>query len=173
MAQTETTTNAGGLLETFDLLPLDPWMILASALLFMCFWKILERFFVRPYIELIEHRESKTSRADELASDKMGQAKQIEAEVESQLHNVRVEAVAKKAEVTRTAEERAAKLIRATEKNAAQEIKDARHALDTEIDSLRKQVLAQAEEMAEAIVDRIVRPTSSGASSSSPSKGEN
>lgn len=143
-------------LKNFDLTPIDLPMIFFGAVFFFVFCKIFGKYVIRPYLQLIEARESASEGTLQEAAADLRAAADLQKDFEAYMNETRLAAIKKKADTIDRAKKDAAKLIENAESQARlfleserlglkQVIEEARHALHKEEGNLASLVLQKLE----------------------------
>lgn len=145
-------------LKTFDLTLIDGQMILVGAAVFLLFWKLFDTVVFRHFVALTEAREALTSGALTTAHDTIAQAKSLTDTYNQKIFEARAESMKEKlAEVARAKTE-GASLISQAEDHAQEEIRKQRWEAQQDMESLRANVMKDADEIARVVVEKVKKP---------------
>lgn len=147
-------------LKLLDLVPFDVVMIVVCALLFLCFWRVMEKHFFTPYLNLLEARETATLGAEESAISGMKQAEILKSEYENKIMQVRVAAIEKKLSTLDLAKKQAATILEDAEGEAQEQVRNVRWDLANKMTQLRQQAQSQVGSMADLICSKAKKPAS-------------
>ena len=130
--------------------------ILASALLFIFFWKVIGERIFRPYFLLLEEREAQTSGARERTVSSKEKAQDMLAELEHELRASRVEGLRVRDDLISQAKKEYAQKISEAMEHSAGELAQARNESNTALSEALKQVPAESEKLASEVVSRLI-----------------
>ena len=149
-------------LTTFDLNRTDGIMILVFIPVFYIFWKSLERAVFKPYFDLFEARENATIGAQKNAQEQFERAESITQEYEKQITAQRVESVKEKLEQVQKAKLEASKIVEEATEKAQNSLLSARKETATRLASLKSSAQAEANNLAQLIVEKVKSATTQG-----------
>jgi F0F1-type ATP synthase membrane subunit b/b' len=148
-------TKIPGIENTFDLQMIDVFMIFASAILFIGFWQLVSNRVFNPFLRLIAAREAATVGAL-LAADKIEhQALELHRSTEARILEARIAAMELKLAELNRAKQAAATIIEKAEHVAQESVRQVRWDLMTNLDANRKDVMREAEILAESLIAKI------------------
>lgn len=143
-------------LKLLDLTPLDLQMIPLGALLFVLVWRGLTRYFLTPYLRLLEAREQSIHGAQDAAVAIEEQARAVRIQYETQLLNVRSAAMQAKNERLAVAKKEAQQIVDQAQAGAQERLKTLRAEIAQRITALRNQSESEAEMLANSVVERVL-----------------
>jgi len=143
-------------LAVFTLTPIDLYMILICAVLFVGFWKLADKVIFAPFLQLHEAREEATHGASESATTQTAEAEKLTLEYESELTETRVEAMQKKLALLKEARDKAQEIISAAENDARLFLQRERQGLKDQQADLLRQLSGDVDTLAASIVERLL-----------------
>jgi F-type H+-transporting ATPase subunit b len=149
-------------LKLFDLTTRDLVMIPLGALFFLVLWVFLSKFLFKPYLALVEARESATSGAVESSREKVAKAAELRASYDERLGAERVTAMKQKLDVVANAKKNAAEIIERAESSAQAALRDGRAANARDAAALRDMSLQDVDGLADMVISKVTSGTSAG-----------
>lgn len=145
-------------LKVFDLTMIDAYMIGVVSILFVFFWRAMERVLFKPYLKLIEAREKATVGAEEEATAAYTQAEVGEREYDAKILEARRSAMEKKLAVLAKAKIEADKIAHDATAESEKILAAARGEIRAEADTARTQLNDQAQSLANDLVAKLKQP---------------
>lgn len=143
------------ILKTFDLTVLDLQMIIVWALVFVVLWRSLSRFFVRPYLKLVEAREAATVAARETAAELNKAADELKEEYDRRLSAERARFQQHKQEALDRAKAEADSIVETAERESRHYRDTFRTELKSGLEELKVQSAAQIGAIAALLVEKL------------------
>lgn len=106
------------ILKIFTLKPLDAKMMIVSAILFVIFWRLLNRALFHPFFKLVEEREARTSGAMHQADDDLKNAVELETLYSEKINTARIEGMKLKLQLLDEAKGQASKIVEVAHQEA-------------------------------------------------------
>ncbi len=146
------------LLKTFDLTPVDGYMILVVAVLFVLLWRTLDRVLFTPYLNLIDAREQATVGVEAEAQKAYVKAEVGAQEYEGKIGEARRIAMEKKLVVLDSAKKEADSIVEAAENQAEKIILAAREQTKRDAEAAKKSAFVTAEALAVEMTAKLRTP---------------
>ncbi len=144
-------------LRNFDLTTLDGTMILVWAAMFFVIWQLLASYLFRPYLRLIEKRESLTSGATAVVAERQKLADDLTNEYEQKLLDHKVSLMKRRAELLAVAKTEAQQILSASEGEAQSMVAQARDRIQSEIIAISKTIPHEAGILSDLLVQNFER----------------
>lgn len=145
-----------GLGKTLDVNRTDIMMIGYCAVGFCFIWILMDKWFLKPYLSLIERREELTSGAEATAKQKEEELQEILEQYEVKLLEARMAAVKKKQESVQSAKAESNRKIEEAKLQAEAKIAEARRAISEKKSRMQMDVQKEAEALAGQMVDKVM-----------------
>lgn len=130
-------------------------MILIWALLFLILQRLLNAAFFKPYMLLIEKRESATSGAIARAQECRRKTEELAAQYEDKITAIKVKAIQSRLETMGRAKRDADLIVEKAEKAAQELVASSRAALSAKLAELRNEVPTHAAALADILVRKL------------------
>jgi F0F1-type ATP synthase membrane subunit b/b' len=135
--------------------------ILASGATFILLWIVLGHLIFKPFFELLEEREARTTGDEHLAQEKKNRARVLEQQIEEKLREARLSGIAGRDERVKLAKGRAQEIVDLAVKQASEELERA----ETQIQALKTRALedlaAESERLSGLVISRTLASDSS------------
>jgi F0F1-type ATP synthase membrane subunit b/b' len=145
-------------LKNLDLVPLDLAMILLWAVLFVVFWKLLEKFLFAPYLALGAARSAATVELEAQAQKNSEEAAILLKDYEAKIAEERVLAIKQQISSLNEAKGSAASIIAEAEKNSEHYLKQVRKEINGQLSVLRESAFQDVDSLARMIVEKAKAP---------------
>jgi F0F1-type ATP synthase membrane subunit b/b' len=130
-------------------------MILVWAIVFVGFWKLIDKYLFSPYLRLVEAREEGTSGALSKARDTEAKAEILLKEYESRIIEERIHAMKIKLSKLSDAKKKASEIVERAQNEAEEYVKNARSKVTASIASIKQESFQDVDKMSDMIVQRI------------------
>ena len=144
----------------FDLVRYDAGMILVGAVLFVVFWKALEKSLFGPYLKLIEQREAATSGAEQTAQEKIAKSDDLNRQYDSKLLEQRVTFMQAKLAALDRAKSEADQITGSASKAAQEKLSALRQEISAKVSQIKASSEREADALTEIIVQKVAAPSS-------------
>jgi F-type H+-transporting ATPase subunit b len=125
---------------------------LSSAVTLLFLWVVLGKGLLKPFFDLVDERDRRTSGDEQVAVDHRTKARQLTAEIEQKLSQVRLEAITKRDERVQKARQEAQQIIDRAAEQAAAELKKGQQ----EIAQLKTRALTELEVESDRLSSQVV-----------------
>lgn len=147
-------------LQTFSLTEADAVMIPVGTVLFFLFYRALSAVFFGPLVGLIEEREKRTSGAEHDSDTLREKTQDILNRIDVRTSLADAEHQAERRVIVEKARAEATAIIEAAEQEVADLLKEKRVNADAECTSVRSRTFVELNDVAEAIAQRVLEPSS-------------
>lgn len=143
------------ILDTLNLTPLDAQMIPVCIVGFLVLWKVLSVTIFKPYLQLIEDRETATSGSIELAKKITDEAKAVREQYDTVLFEARKASNEERLLAIGKAREEAAKILGSAEQEARKIAELAKQEQGARVSKARSEVDRLASELSGSVVAKV------------------
>ena len=143
------------ILKMFDLTPLDLKMIAVWAVAFVVLWKLMGRFFILPYMRLVEAREAATIAARETAVELTRSADELQLEYDRRISSERGRFLQQKQESLDRVKAEADSILESAERDSRQYRDAFRGELQRELQDLKSAAASQTGSVAAMLVEKL------------------
>lgn len=134
---------------------------LTSAGALLLLWQLVGNGLLKPFFELIDERERRTSGDEHSAQEKRAEAKSIFAAVDEQLRDARLEGITVRDEIVSRAKSEAQVIIDRAAQQTAEELRKAEESIAGLKAAAVTELPAEAEKLSQLVLSRILEGTAS------------
>ena len=144
------------ILYPMELEPIHFIHMAISAGLFLLLWFVVGKGMVKPFLALLEERESRTIGDEQKARETRALSQRISSDIELELHESRVEGVKLREEQVGLAKKEADRLLEGSEKEAATKLEAGRKEIELLSNKARSDLESQVDELSEMLYARVL-----------------
>jgi len=130
--------------------------ILYQIVIFVVLWLILSKLLFRPYLDLLEERERKTSGVRQDAGELEHEGARLKAEYEDKITQARSAGTAAKDAIIQAARQERERLLQQARDEAAGALESARRDIESQLERARSLAAAEVAGVAEDMVSKIL-----------------
>jgi F-type H+-transporting ATPase subunit b len=130
--------------------------ILYQIVIFLGLWLILSKLLFRPYLDLLEERERKTSGVRQDAGELEHEGARLKAEYEDKITQARSAGTAAKDAIIQAARQERERLIQQARDEAAGALESVRRDIESQLERARSLAAAEVAGVAEDMVSKIL-----------------
>lgn len=142
-------------LKTFDLTVIDLQMIIVWTFAFVLLWRLLGKFFIKPYLQLFEAREAATIAARETAAELNRAADELKEQYDRRIATERAKFVQQKQEVLDRSRAEASSIVAAAERESKEYRETFRGELQVNLGELKTAAASQTGSLAALLVEKL------------------
>jgi F-type H+-transporting ATPase subunit b len=130
--------------------------VLYQIVIFLVVWLILSKVLFRPYLNLLDERERRTTGARHDSGDLEHQGARLKAEYEERIAQARATGVAAKDAIVQEGRQERERLLQQAREEAARTLESARREVQSQLERERALLAAEVAEVARAMVSKIL-----------------
>jgi F-type H+-transporting ATPase subunit b len=130
--------------------------VVYQMVIFLVVWLILSKVLFRPYLNLLDERERRTTGARHDSSDLEHEGARLKAEYEEKLAQARAAGTAVKDTIVQEGRQEREKLLQDAREEAAHTLETARHEVQTQLARERELLVAEVGYVAHDMVSKIL-----------------
>lgn len=144
--------------QNLSLTPADLSMIPVGMVAFFIFWKLMESFVFRPFLELHEKREEATTLALSGSEEVLINAQRIEASFEAQLTEQRIKFAQEKMDTLQKAKKEGERIIADKQMAIEEKALKEREESEQELLAVWKEALKDVESLSDTLAEKVLSP---------------
>jgi F-type H+-transporting ATPase subunit b len=130
--------------------------VLYQIIIFVLVWLALSKLLFRPYLNLLDERERRTTGAQHDSGDLEQQGAQLQAEYEEKIAQARAAGTAAKDAIVEEGRRERESQLQQARAEAARTLETARHEVQNQLERERQLLAAQVTEVAQDMVSKIL-----------------
>jgi F-type H+-transporting ATPase subunit b len=130
--------------------------VLYQIVIFLVLWVILSKVLFRPYLNLLDERERRTTGARHDSSDLEGEGARLKAEYEQRIGQARATGLAAKDVIVQEGRQEREKLLQQAREEAARTLESARREVQIQLERERALLAAEVAAVARDMVSKVL-----------------